>query len=435
MMNRKMDYVLKNSKKYFLIFGTIIIVWMFFLVNLVYGKELKVADLKIGESVYTGVDGNGGYEARMFDKNGVDLYNKNGPKIVTTYDENGNAINIEEWTKEKRMYVRNNGGDLANVYCVQHGTLFGIGGERITEDIKKIMDQTTLNKIVAAIDYIRSTGVSGQEEYFAVQSFIWSLQDGNESFGYSFGDISSQKHPYESINKVILDQQSDYYFGDYHGKGMLFGSNTEQDVGMFDYTKDTDKNARIKTTARNDYGDSKNIIINDKAVITDKVEYCGLLTTKEYTLKGLLVKRPSAEILKIGDKAVTAEAKFTPKTTACAIANVKFEFDASSLKEDDSLVVYEELWRSGRKILEHKDVFDDAQTVRLSNKEEDDNKISVKVNVMNSINNQNENNNEFKSKNDLASNLDDNSLIQEDVSAVKNSMPTVPRTGYVRRTE
>lgn len=430
-----MDYVLKNSKKYFLIFGTIIIVWMFFLVNLVYGKELKVADLKIGESVYTGVDGNGGYEARMFDKNGVDLYNKNGPKIVTTYDENGNAINTEEWTKEKRMYVRNNGGDLANVYCVQHGTLFGIGGERITEDIKKIMDQTTLNKIVAAIDYIRSTGVSGQEEYFAVQSFIWSLQDGDESFGYSFGDISSQKHPYESINKVILDQQSDYYFGDYHGKGMLFGSNTEQDVGMFDYTKDTDKNARIKTTARNEYGDSKNIIINDKAVITDKVEYCGLLTTKEYTLKGLLVKRPSAEILKNGDKAVTAEAKFTPKTTACAIANVKFEFDASSLKEDDSLVVYEELWRSGRKILEHKDVFDDAQTVRLSNKEEDDNKISVKVNVMNSINNQNENNNEFKSKNDLASNLDDNSLIQEDVSAVKNSMPTVPRTGYVRRTE
>ena len=430
-----MDYVLKNSKKYFLIFGTIIIVWMFFLVNLVYGKELKVADLKIGESVYTGVDGNGGYEARMFDKNGVDLYNKNGPKIVTTYDENGNAINTEEWTKEKRMYVRNNGGDLANVYCVQHGTLFGIGGERITEDIKKIMDQTTLNKIVAAIDYIRSTGVSGQEEYFAVQSFIWSLQDGDESFGYSFGDISSQKHPYESINKVILDQQSDYYFGDYHGKGMLFGSNTEQDVGMFDYTKDTDKNARIKTTARNEDGDSKNIIINDKAVITDKVEYCGLLTTKEYTLKGLLVKRPSAEILKNGDKAVTAEAKFTPKTTACAIANVKFEFDASSLKEDDSLVVYEELWRSGRKILEHKDVFDDAQTVRLSNKEEDDNKISVKVNVMNSINNQNENNNEFKSKNDLASNLDDNSLIQEDVSAVKNSMPTVPRTGYVRRTE
>ena len=204
-MNRKMDYVLKNSKKYFLIFGTIIIVWMFFLVNLVYGKELKVADLKIGESVYTGVDGNGGYEARMFDKNGVDLYNKNGPKIVTTYDENGNVINTEEWTKEKRMYVRNNGGDLANVYCVQHGTLFGIGGERITEDIKKIMDQTTLNKIVAAIDYIRSTGVSGQEEYFAVQSFIWSLQDGNESFGYSFGDISSQKHTYESINKVIID--------------------------------------------------------------------------------------------------------------------------------------------------------------------------------------------------------------------------------------
>ena len=285
-----MDYVLKNSKKYFLIFGTIIIIWMFFLVNLVYGKELKVADLKIGESVYTGVDGNGGYEARMFDKNGVDLYNKNGPKIVTTYDENGNAISTEEWTKEKRMYVRNSGGDLANVYCVQHGTLFGIGGERITEDIKKIMDQTTLNKIVAAIDYIRSTGVSGQEEYFAVQSFIWSLQDGDESFGYSFGDISSQKHPYESINKVILDQQSDYYFGDYHGKGMLFGSNTEQDVGMFDYTKDTDKNARIKTTARNEYGDSKNIIINDKAVITDKVEYCGLLTTKEYTLKGLLVK-------------------------------------------------------------------------------------------------------------------------------------------------
>ena len=165
------------------------------------------------------------------------------------------------------------------------------------------------------------------------------------------------------------------------------------------------------------------------------MEYCGLLTTKEYTLKGLLVKRPSAEILKNGDKAVTAEAKFTPKTTACAIANVKFEFDASSLKEDDSLVVYEELWRSGRKILEHKDVFDDAQTVRLSNKEEDDSKVSVRVNVTNSINNQNEDNSKSESKNDLVNNLNNNSSTQRDISTANSNIPTAPRTGYVRRTE
>jgi hypothetical protein len=191
MINRKIKNTSLNLKLYLLIFGTIFVVWMLFFVNLVYGKELSVANLQIGELVYTGVDGGGGYEARMFDKNGVDLYNKNGPKIVTTYDANGNAINVEEWTKEKRMYVRNSGGDLANVYCVQHGTLFGVGSERVAEDIRKIMDQTTLNKIVAAIDYIRSTGVSGQEEYFAVQSFIWSLQDGNESFGYSFWDANN----------------------------------------------------------------------------------------------------------------------------------------------------------------------------------------------------------------------------------------------------
>ena len=435
MVNKKMSYILRNSKKYFLIFGMIFIVWMLFLVNLVYGKELKVADLKMGESVYTGVDGGGGYEARMFDKNGVDLYNKKGPKIVTTYDANGNAISTEEWTKEKRMYVRNNGGDLANVYCVQHGTLFGVGGERITEDIRRIMDQTTLNKIVAAIDYIRSTGASGQEEYFAVQSFIWSLQDGNESFGYSFGDSNNQRHPYEDINKVILDQQSDYYFGDYHGEGVLFGSDIEQDVGMFDYTKNTDKNAKIKTTARNEYGDSKNIVIGNKVVIIDKVEYCGLLTTKEYTLKGSLVKRPSAEILKIGGNAVTAEVKFTPETTACAAVNVRFEFDASSLKEDDSLVAYEELWRSGRKILEHKDVFDDAQTVSLSNKKEgNDKKLNIELNVTNNINNENKNNNESKSKSNLMNNLDAYST-QKGMSEINNNAPIAPRTGYARRTK
>ena len=354
--------------------------WLILMTNLAHAKELTVGDIKIGEKVYTGVDGSGGFEARMFDKNHVDLYNKDGPKIVTTYDANGNATKVEEWTKEKRMYVRNANGELANVYCVQHGTLFGVGSERYAEDMLKVMDQITLNKVAAAIDYLRSKGISAQEEYFAVQSFIWSIQDGNESFGYSFGDASVQKHPYEEINQHILNQQDEYFYGDYHGKGILFGSVVEQDVGMFSYTKDTDKNAKMKTTARD--GEDKDKVVKNGAVkLVDRVEYCGLLTTKEYTLKGVLMKRPSGEPLEIDGKQVTAETKFTPKTTGCDVAEVIFVFDASELKEDEHLVVFEELWRSGRKIIEHKDLFDDGQTVRVSERDDKLQKVSVDVNV------------------------------------------------------
>ena len=45
------------------------------------------------------------------------------------------------------------------------------------------------------------------------------------------------------------------------------------------------------------------------------------------------------------------------------------------------MVVFEELWRSGRKILEHKDLFDDGQTVRVSENEEKEQKVDVKVKV------------------------------------------------------
>ena len=399
-------------------FGSFVVVavGMLGMCRTVFGAELKVENIKMGAIYQTGVDVSGGYEARMFDKNGNDLYNASGPRIVTIYDENGNPKSVEEWTKEKRMYARSSSGEMANVYCVQHGTYFGIGEERPAENITKIMDQTTINKIVAATDYIRSTGVSAQEEYFAVQSFIWSLQDGNESFGYSFGDASAQKHPYEEINRHILNQQDEYYFGDYHGKGVLFAHEQNQDVGMFSWTKDTDKDAKMKTTARD--GDDKDKVLRQGAVnLTDRVEYCDLLTTKEYTLKGSLVERPSGKILKINGQEVTAETKFTPKTRDCEVVELKFTFDASGLEEDTHLVIFEELWRSGRKILEHKDVFDDGQTVRIG---KDGEKEIVLRNV---VSNQIENKVENEVRNETQN---------EPSNGAEMTAPMVPQSGIPR---
>lgn len=386
----------------------IVTVAMFSLSRTVFGAELKVEDIKMGKMYQTGVDASGGYEARMFDKNGNDIYNKDGPRIVYIYDENGRQVSREEWTKEKRMYVRGSNGDMANIYCVQHGTYFGIGGERPAENINRIMDQSTIDKIAAATDYIRNTGASQQEEYFAVQAFIWSLQDGNESFGYSFGDAAAQKHPYEEINRHILNQQDEYYYGDYHGTGVLFAHAKDQDVGMFSFTKDTDDGAQMKTTARDD--EDKNKVIKRGAVkLVDRVEYCGLLTTKEYTLKGSLIRRPAGTVLEIDGEAVTAEVKFRPTSRGCEVIELSFLFDASSLEDDEHLVVYEELWRSERKILEHKDLFNDSQTVRVG---------------------------EEPTRTQKVTNIIENQIKNEEIvleTAVENVVPMVPRAGIARR--
>lgn len=66
------------------------------------------------------------------------------------------------------------------------------------------------------------------------------------------------------------------------------------------------------------------------AVITDEVKYEGLIPGKEYTLHATLMDKKTGEPLKVADKGVTAELKFTPNSESGTVSINLGEFDATS---------------------------------------------------------------------------------------------------------
>ena len=117
-------------------------------------------------------------------------------------------------------------------------------------------------------------------------------------------------------------------------------------------------------TSAADAVDGDGVIVADaEATIVDTVSYEGLTAGLEYELVGTLMVRETGEALLVGGQPVTASATFKALDTY-GTAEVTFTFDAFGL-EGQSLVVFEELYRDGAKLMEHADIADEAQTVTV----------------------------------------------------------------------
>ena len=120
----------------------------------------------------------------------------------------------------------------------------------------------------------------------------------------------------------------------------------------------------IKTKAQSESKTNEQQIKDGVVKLTDTVSYKGLRVGTEYVLKGTLMDKSTGGKLMKNGKPVTARAKFTPKETEGTV-DVVFEVDLSGLKPGNSLVVFEELMLGDVIIGEHKDLEDQAQTVKL----------------------------------------------------------------------
>lgn len=120
----------------------------------------------------------------------------------------------------------------------------------------------------------------------------------------------------------------------------------------------------IKTKAQSESKTNEQQIKDGVVKLTDTVSYNGLRVGTEYVLKGTLMDKSTGGKLMKNGKPVTARARFTPKETEGTI-DVVFEVDLSDLKSGNSLVVFEELLLGDVIIGEHKDLEDQAQTVKL----------------------------------------------------------------------
>ena len=129
----------------------------------------------------------------------------------------------------------------------------------------------------------------------------------------------------------------------------------------------------IGTTAADKSDGDHELMAGKDAVITDEVKYEGLIPGKEYTLHATLMDKKTGEPLKVADKGVTAELKFTPNSENGTVSIDLGEFDATSL-DGHTLVVFEELTKQSDidgkttdvTVAEHKDINDEGQSVTVT---------------------------------------------------------------------
>ena len=129
----------------------------------------------------------------------------------------------------------------------------------------------------------------------------------------------------------------------------------------------------IGTTATDKSDGDHELMAGKDAVITDEVKYEGLIPGKEYTLHATIMDKKTGEPLKVADKGVTAELKFTPNSESGTVSINLGEFDATSL-DGHTLVVFEELTKQSDidgkatdvTVAEHKDINDEGQSVTVT---------------------------------------------------------------------
>ena len=129
----------------------------------------------------------------------------------------------------------------------------------------------------------------------------------------------------------------------------------------------------IGTTATDKSDGDHELMAGKDAVITDEVKYEGLIPGKEYTLHATLMDKKTGEPLKVADKGVTAELKFTPNSESGTVSINLGEFDATSL-DGHTLVVFEKLTKQSDidgkatdvTVAEHKDINDEGQSVTVT---------------------------------------------------------------------
>lgn len=120
---------------------------------------------------------------------------------------------------------------------------------------------------------------------------------------------------------------------------------------------------KIGTTATDKTDGDHKILASRSAVVVDEVAYTGLVPGEEHVLKAVLMDKATGKPVIAGDREVRAELRFTPNAPEGTVS-IELSFDASALG-GKQLVVFEELYKNGEPVAEHKDIDDAAQTVEV----------------------------------------------------------------------
>ena len=118
----------------------------------------------------------------------------------------------------------------------------------------------------------------------------------------------------------------------------------------------------IHTTATID--SAKSITEKGSVILKDVVDYKNLIAGKTYEVKGILMNQETGEkFLDKDGNEITGYAEFTAEKADGSV-DVTFTFD-SSLLAGNTIVVFENLYENGIKVIGHADINDVNQTVEI----------------------------------------------------------------------
>ena len=279
------------------------------------------------------------------------LTGREGGGSATADGGTSSVRNIEETYKADEVEVTDNGIDWSNAKKLPTASI----------DLAKVKAYAEENKDLLSCLVYKTAEFTPEKE------------SGSIDMDYTFNsnDVIDRLSG-ETKNLVVFEVMF---------KGSIENASDETPVSIVASECDKDNEGQtvklapstIGTTATDKSDGDHELMAGKDAVITDEVKYEGLIPGKEYTLHATLMDKKTGEPLKVADKGVTAELKFTPNSESGTVSINLGEFDATSL-DGHTLVVFEELTKQSDidgkttdvTVAEHKDINDEGQSVTVT---------------------------------------------------------------------
>ena len=259
--------------------------------------------------------------------------------------------NIEETYKADEVEVTDNGIDWSNAKKLPTASI----------DLAKVKAYAEENKDLLSCLVYKTAEFTPEKESGSIDM----------DYNFNSNDVIDRLSG-ETKNLVVFEVMF---------KGSIENASDETPVSIVASECDKDNEGQtvklapstIGTTATDKSDGDHELMAGKDAVITDEVKYEGLIPGKEYTLHATLMDKKTGEPLKVADKGVTAELKFTPNSESGTVSIDLGEFDATSL-DGHTLVVFEELTKQSDidgkttdvTVAEHKDINDEGQSVTVT---------------------------------------------------------------------
>lgn len=133
------------------------------------------------------------------------------------------------------------------------------------------------------------------------------------------------------------------------------------------YQTTTTNQPKIETDLYQKTNESRNIHRYINQCLIDKISFQQFCAGKKYFVKGILIDKNSGKeyINEITHTFVEASCSFIPESDSGVLTKLEYNFDSTLMPKDMQLVSFIEVYQDDVKILEHKNLDDERQTVTV----------------------------------------------------------------------